>query len=53
MRSQVGMTTRNRDHASHRQNNSVVRGGPPAHGAAGPIPQSNWHHTPGSVIHGR
>jgi hypothetical protein len=27
--------------------------GPPAHGTAGPTPQSNWHHIPGSVIQGR
>ena len=53
VRSQVAMTTRNRDHANHRQNNNVERGAPPAHGTAGPTPQSNWHHMPGSVIHGR
>ena len=53
MRSQVGITTRNRDQASHRQNSSVARGGPPANGTIGPTPQSNWHHIPGSVIHGR
>lgn len=50
VRSQVGITTRNRDHASHKQNNNVARGGPPAHETAGPTPQSNWHHIPGSVI---
>ena len=53
VRSQAGITTRNRDQASHRQNSSVARAAPPAHGTTGPTPQSNWHHIPGSVIHGR
>ena len=41
VRSQAGITTRNRDQASHRQNSSVARAAPPAHGTIGPSPQSN------------
>ena len=48
VRSQVGITIRNRDHASHAQNNTV---GTPR--TSGPVPQSNCNHMPGSVIHGR
>ena len=56
VRSHVGITTRNRDHASHAQNNSVCRGARSARvgsGTCGPHPQSNCNHNPGSVIHGR
>lgn len=54
VRSQVGITTRNRDQASQAQNNKVGRGSPPpGPGTFGPQPQSNWSHKPGSVIHGR
>ena len=42
------MTTRNRLQASQAQNRSVGR---PS--ITGPLPQSNWSHMPGSVIHGR
>jgi hypothetical protein len=54
-RSQVGITTRNRDQASHAQNSSVARITPGAAGSGtfGPHPQSNCSHNPGSVIHGR
>ena len=48
VRSQVGMTTRKRLHASQAQNRRVGR--PPI---IGPAPQSNWSHMPGSVTHGR
>lgn len=43
----VGITTRNRDQASHAQNNCVLR---PA--TRGPSPQSNCTHSPGSATHG-
>jgi hypothetical protein len=46
--SQVGITTRNRDHANHAQNRFVGR---PS--MRGPVPQSHWAHIPGSGIHGR
>ena len=46
--SQVGITTRNRDQASHAQNSYVRR--PPIRG---PSPQSNCSHIPGSGTHGR
>ena len=36
VRSHVGMTTRNRDHASHAQNSSVRRGVPSGPGTIGP-----------------
>ncbi len=41
VRSQVGITTRYRDQASHKQNSNVARAAPPAHGTIGPTPQSN------------
>ncbi len=53
VRSHVGSTTRNRDHASHAQNSSVPRGSPSGPGTSGPLPQSHCSHNPGSVIHGR
>src|SRR4051794_29122593 len=55
VRSQVGITTRNLDHANHAQNNSVARITPGfvGSGTFGPQPQSNCSHRPGSVIHGR
>jgi hypothetical protein len=37
VRSQVGITTRNLEHANQAQNNSVAR---PA--IVGPLPQSHW-----------
>jgi hypothetical protein len=46
--SHTGITTRNRDQASHAQNNCVLR---PS--MRGPSPQSNCSHRPGSAIHGR
>src|SRR5439155_10808355 len=46
--SQVGITTRNRDQASHAQNRLVLR---PF--TRGPSPQSNCSHSPGSGTHGR
>jgi hypothetical protein len=46
--SQVGITTRNRDHANHAQNRHVGR--PHTTGA---VPQSYWAHIPGSGTHGR
>jgi hypothetical protein len=57
-RSHVGITTRNRDHASHAQNSNVARispdpGAAVGSGTFGPHPQSNCSHRPGSVIHGR
>ena len=48
VRSQVAITTRNLDHASHAQNRFVLR---PA--MTGPAPQSHCGHIPGSGIHGR
>ena len=48
VRSHVGITTRNRDHANHAQNSNVAL--PPM---VGPVPQSNCSHMPGSTIHGR
>ena len=51
--SQVGITTRNRDQASHAQNSDVARGRPSGPNTTGPAPQSNCNHNPGSVIHGR
>ena len=47
VRSHVGSTTRNRDQASHAQNNNVDR---PS--IFGPSPQSNCSHNPGSGSHG-
>src|SRR3546814_2180003 len=46
--SQIGITTRNRDHANHAQNNVVFR---PE--IVGPSPKSYCNHSPGSVTHGR
>ncbi len=46
--SQVGITTRNRYHASQAQNNDVRRAP-----MRGPSPQSNCSHIPGSGTHGR
>jgi hypothetical protein len=46
--SRTGITTRNRDQASHAHHSQVRR---PS--TRGPSPQSNWHHIPGSGIHGR
>ena len=48
VRSQVAITTRNLDHASHAQNRFVLR---PE--MTGPAPQSHCAHMPGSGIHGR
>ena len=53
LRSQVGITTRNRDQASQAQNSNVGRGRPSGPNTIGPAPQSNCNHKPGSVIHGR
>ncbi|MFI1259132.1 hypothetical protein ACH4U6_36080 [Streptomyces netropsis] len=40
VRSQVGITTRNRDQASHAQNSNVALGSPPSGpGTFGPQPQ--------------
>ncbi len=47
-RSQTGITTRNRDQASHAQNSCVFR---PV--ISGPPPQSHCSHIPGSGTHGR
>src|SRR4051794_8985432 len=52
-RSQVGTTTRNRDHANQAQNSIVGRGLPSGPNTIGPAPQSNCSHNPGSVIQGR
>jgi hypothetical protein len=46
--SSTGITTRNRDHASHAHHKLVRR---PL--IRGPSPQSHCSHNPGSVIHGR
>ena len=46
--SRIGSTTRNRDHASHAQNNNDAT--PPT---SGPAPKSHWNHRPGSGTHGR
>ena len=48
VRSQVGITTRNLDHANHAQKRFVAR---PS--MSGPVPQSHWAHIPGSGIQGR
>jgi len=53
VRSQVGITTRNLDQASHAQNSSVTRSTPSGPGTLGPVPQSHCSHSPGSLIHGR
>jgi hypothetical protein len=46
--SSTGITTRNRDQASHAHHNAVRR--PPMRG---PSPQSHCNHRPGSTIQGR
>ena len=48
VRSRNAMTIRNRDHASHAQNSTVLR---PS--MTGPSPKSYCNHNPGSVTHGR
>ncbi len=48
VRSQVGITTRNRLQASQAQNRHVHR--PPM---SGPLAQSYWAHIPGSGTQGR
>jgi hypothetical protein len=53
LRSQLGSTTRNLDHANQAQNSNVGRGRPSGPNTTGPVPQSNCSHNPGSVIHGR
>jgi len=44
----IGSTTRNRDHATHAQNNVVL-----TPSISGPSPKSYCNHIPGSVTHGR
>ena len=46
--SRIASTTRNRDHASHAQNSTVL-----TPSITGPSPKSYCNHIPGSVTHGR